>query len=134
MENYQSSIFRCYLEKEPSKFLIPDRSGIVQAVKFLEPNIKGLECHLYPKENVLVVEGDNLWFCYMVFIGEENEKRISLPAHSISRKSIQVNYKQTSQDSRDTREYGSYTCERMQVTLLSHFSTPLRKVVDVTQV
>lgn len=129
MEGYWQKIFRSYLEKEP-KYHIPISTSDIQEMSSLKPDVKALEFHKYPSEHVVVLEGENLWFCHEIRLGEiNNTLKIQDPAESVSRRSITFNYPPTDKTEAVISKDG-----RVKVTLSSHFANPIRRKITVLQV
>ena len=131
MEEYRQKTFRSYLEKDPGRYLKPDTKQMVRQVKdlaFLKPEVKAVEFHEYPNEHVVVLEGNNLWFCHQIRIGEkENIQEINTPAQNITRQSIWFNF--TPKTKNIVFDDG-----KVKVVLYSHFANPIRKKIAVDKV
>ena len=126
MEEYRQKTFRSYLEKEPGRYLKPDTKQTVKQVKdlaFLKPEVKAVKFHEYPNEHVVVLEGNNLWFCHQICIGEEE---INTPAQNITRQSIWFNFTPKANIVFDEG--------KVKVVLYSHFANPIRKKIAVDKV
>ena len=132
MEEYRQKTFRSYLEKEPGRYLKPDTKQTVKQVKdlaFLKPEAKAVEFHEYPNEHVVVLEGNNLWFCHQIRIGEkENIQEINTPAQNITRQSIWFNF------TPKTKNIVKFDDGKVKVALYSHFANPIRKNIAVDKV
>ena len=129
MEQYHHKISRAYLEREPGKYLIPSRSKDVTDVSILKPEIKAVHIYIYPDEHSVVLEGNNLWFCHEVQLGEGNNViSIKNEAQTITCRSIQFNYRPTEKSDR------LVSGQRMKVQLHSHFANTIRKQIPVEQV
>ena len=131
MKMYQLKVFRAYLDKEPQKF-IPElvSNKEVAEVPELKPQVESLDFHIYPGEHAVVLEGNNLWFCYEVHLGEkENVIHIKNSA-DISGRSIVSNYPSTPK----TNRLISDDKAKVKVKLHSHFANPIRKNLEVQQV
>ena len=100
----------------------------IQGVGFLKPKATTVEFHMYPTEHVIVLEGNNLWFCHKVRIGR-NDNSITIDSPSnITRRSIQFNFKPS--------EKTEKLCENggVHVTLYSHFAQESSKRLRATKV
>lgn len=109
---------------------MPSPKKELKSITLLKPQVKGIELHKFPSEHAIVVEGDNLWFCHEIILGEgRNILSITNPAHLVSRRVIQFNYSPTEKTDRVIARNGI-----VKVTLNSHFSNSIRKKVKVEQV
>ena len=133
MEEYRHNVFRSYLEKEPGKYLKPVKTQVTKQVKeltILKPEVTAVEFHEYPNEHVVVLEGNNLWFCHQIRIGEtDNIQEINTPAQNITRQSIQFSFT----PSRKTKNIVSID-GKVKIALYSHFANPIRRKITVKQV
>ena len=132
MSNYANSSFRCYVDKEPNKFTVPGPAEAVTDIKatnMLKPKAMKLEFHMYPNEHAVVLEGENLWFCHEIRLGEVNNiLNIKTPAQNVTRRMIQFNFP-------PHENLKSLVVEgRVKVALHSHFANPIRQNVQVLQV
>ena len=120
-EDYRQKITTTYLSKEPPTSIPSTTVKRLQDASFLKPKGTAVEFHLYPTEHVIVLEGNNLWFCHKVCIGRhENSIVIDSPSN-ITRRSIQFNFKPS--------ELTEKLCENggVHVTLYSHFNQEVSK-------
>ena len=133
MEDYRRNTFRSYIDKEPQKYSVPTSIQTRKEIKevgILKPQVNSVEFHKYPNEHALVLEGDNLWFCHKIRLGERNNIcDINTPAQNITRRSIQFNFT----SSRGIEGIVSSNGQ-VKVTLYSHFASPIRKTIKVEQV
>lgn len=132
MAEYGGNSFRCYLDKEPDKFLVPGPAEAVKDVKaisMLKPKVTRVEFHMYPNEHVVVLEGENLWFCHEVQLGEvDNILDIKTPAQNVTQRMIQFNFSPYDKLKNLVSE------GKVKVTLHSHFASPIRQNIQVMQV
>lgn len=131
MSEYCHNSFRSYIDKDPGKYSLPSPSEAVKDIKpinMLKPEVKGVEFHMYPKEHVVLLEGENLWFCHKIRLGEiENIVDIKTPAQNVTRRMIQFNF--------PPHELKNLVTQgKVKVTLHSHFANPIRQKVQVMQV
>ena len=113
--------------------LVPSPKKELKYVALLKPQVKGVELHKFPREHAIVIEGDNLWFCDEIILGEgKNTLNITNPAELVSRRVVQFNYSTTASSGKIDRAIARN--EIMKVTLNSHFAKPIRKKVKVEQV
>lgn len=121
-------IITAYLRKEQSTSLPSTPSRRLYEVDFLKPKATSAEFHMLPNEHVIVLEGNNLWFCHKVCIGRnENSIVIDSPSN-IMRGSIQFNFKPSEKTERLCENGGVH------VTLYSHFSNQVSKRIDTKKV
>lgn len=123
MEEYRQSLLRGFLEKTLPKYSLPGPAGSVKEVGFLKPNVNTVEVHKYPDEVAAVLEGDNLWFCHQIRLGDYIPPIPKLEEH-IAHRSIQFNFCLSKHTAKIVNEDGY-----VKVTLYSHFAHPIRKKV-----
>ena len=124
MEEYRQSLLRGFLEKSLPNYSLPDpAAGPVKEVGFLKPNVNTVEVHKYPDEVAVVLEGDNLWFCHQIRLGDYIPHIPKLAEH-IARRSIQFNFCLSKQTAKIVADDGY-----VKVTLFSHFAHPIRRRV-----
>ena len=115
-------------QKEPLPTPLPKKE--LKSITLLKPQVKGVELHKFPSEHAVVVEGENLWFCHEILLGDgRNIIKITNPADSVSRHVIQFNYQPTEKTDRVITRSAL-----VRVTLNSHFANSIRKRVKVEQV
>ena len=132
MAEYGSNSFRSYLDREPDKFTVPgpvEAVKEVKAINMLKPKATRVEFHMYPNEHVVVLEGENLWFCHKIRLGEfDNILDIKTPAQNVTQRMIQFNFP-------PYEKLKSLVSEGVvKVTLHSHFANPIRQNIQVMQV
>jgi hypothetical protein len=119
MEHYNKMVLRSYLDK-PKKYVLP--SPQVQAckqVKMLMPTLKRAELHEYPKEQVLVLEGENLWFTYKIILDDGGRYEFPLvQPHSVTKSTLQFNFPPSKEVSSAIIDGG-----KVKITLHTHFLT-----------
>ena len=125
MKHYNLMVLRSYLDT-PDKYIQPTSRHEYKQMDMLKPNICRLELHEYPKEHVLVLEGENLWFSFEVTLDEggENEYQIKDP-HNVTKQTLQFNFPPSSKVSRAIQNGG-----KVKVTLNTHF---VKKVLETVQ-
>ena len=128
MEEYRQSLLRGFLEKTLPKYSLPGPAGSVKEVGFLKPNVNTVEVHKYPDEVAVVLEGDNLWFCHQISLGDYIPQIPRLAEH-IARRSVQFNFCLSKRTAKIVNEDGY-----VKVTLFSHFANPIRRKVKAEQV
>lgn len=129
MEEYRHKIFRSYLDTDPQKYVLPAMVKDVDEVSGLKPEVKSVNIHMYPDEHVVVLDGNNLWFCHEVHLGaERNLIKIKHSAELITGCCIQFKYKATDKSSH------LVTDNKMKVSLYSHFSNRITKRIQVEEV
>ena len=133
MNGYRHKVFRSYLEKQPDVYSGPLQAKAIKETKevsLLIPEVEAVEFHKYPNEYAMVIEGNNLWFCHKIYIGNKsNGYKIDTPAQDISRRSIQFNFTPSDGKMCIVPDNG-----HMEITLYSHFANPSNKTVSVKQV
>ena len=130
MEEYNTKLFRAYLEKEPQKYVVISPVKEVVEISTLKPKATSIQIYTYPNEHAVVLEGENLWFCHEVDLGEKETliRRINKP-EAVTGRSIQFNYEPTGKSDL------LVTNSTVKVTLYSHFANPIRnKQIQVEQV
>ena len=130
MDGYRHNVFRSYLEKQPDKYSGPDQTQATKEIKevsLLTPKVKTVEFHEYPNEYAVVLEGDNLWFCHHIQIG--NKSKIATAVQNITRRSIQFNFTPSDSEKLAMPENG-----HIEITLYSRFAQPIRDRATVKQV
>lgn len=128
MEEYRDSVFTSYLGREPSPYKVPTAPKVVKEVAILKPQVKTVEFHEFPTEHILVLEGDFLWFCHSITLGEgSNEYNITTPPQNVTQRSIQFTFAPTDQKKFRRRD------GQMKVTLCTHFEV-VQQMIGVKQV
>ena len=118
MASYYLKITKGYLECSPEYTFPPPQTNVIKDIALLKPSVQSVSFHRHGKELAVVVEGDNLWFCYSINVGFL--KSIKTEAENVTRRSIQFNYTPKS-------ESDFHTEETIGVKLLSQFSNPIRR-------
>lgn len=118
MNSYHLKITSGHLEFPPVYKLPPPKMRDVTDIPLLKPSVESVAFHRHGKELAVVIEGDNLWFCYSVRVG--SMKAVETDAENTTRRSIQFNYTPQS-------ESDFHTEETVNVRLLSQFSNPIRR-------
>ena len=121
---YRHKTFRSHLEKQP-KYEIPGPSKDVREISSLKPDVKAVELHKYHSEVVITLEGENLWFCHAVRLGDTE---ITIP-ETMSRRSLTFNLYASEKTEKLMKRNAS-----VKITLLSHFANPIRRNIKVDQV
>ena len=130
MNEYGNSSFRSYIDREPGKFTAPGPVKEIKAISMLKPSATRVEFHIYPNEHVVVVEGENLWFCHKIQLGEGiNILDIKTPAQNVTQRMIQFNFPPYEKPLMSLVSEGV-----VKVSLHSHFANPIRQNVEVMQV
>ena len=133
MEHYVRKILRSYLDVEPEKYALPSPKSVDQKRKNLNiliPEVTRVELHEYPKEHVLVLEGENLWFSTKIFLdkGGPNQCEIDNP-HNITKCSVQFNFNPSRQAS-----LAIQAGKIVKVTLHTHFNMKVWETVECKKV
>ena len=133
MDGYRRKVFRSYLEKQPDMYSGPLPAQAIKETKevsLLTPEVEAVEFHKYPNEYAIVIEGNNLWFCHKIHIGNKgNVYKIDTPVQDITRRSIQFNFTPSDGEKCIVPDNG-----HMEITLYSHFANPINETVPVKQV
>lgn len=128
MDDYHSKLLKAHLEKEP-QYVVPFPVKNVTDIPTLKPKATSIQIYTYPNEHAVVLEGENLWFCHKVDLGEkESLIRHVKNSEAITGRSIQFNYEPTEKSDL------LVTNHRVKVTLHSHFANPIRNKIQVEQV
>ena len=132
MTEYGNNSFRSYLDREPDKFTVPGPAEAVKEIKaisMLKPKATRIEFHIYPNEHVVVLEGENLWFCHKIRLGEfDNILDVKTPAQNVTQRMIQFNFP-------PYEKLKNLVSEGVvKITLHSHFANPIRQNIQVMQV
>lgn len=124
MEDYRRNTFRGYLEKPPDKYTVSaNPTKQIKEVSVLKPDVEAVEFHEYPTECVIVLEGNNLWFCNEIRLGTCS---INSPPQNATRHSIQFSFTLPSELTADDGP--------IKATLYSHFANPIRRRVPIKKV
>lgn len=130
MEEYRLKLFRAYLENEPQKYVTPAPVKDVAEVAILKPQLESFDIYIYPNEHTVVLEGNNLWFCHEVHLGETKDMiHIKNSAQMITGRSIQFNY-----DPTEKSHCLLINDKVVEVALHSHFANIIRKKITVKRV
>lgn len=130
MDGYHTKLLKACLEKEPQKYTVPSPVSKVAEILTLKPNVTSIQIYAYPNEYAVILEGENLWFCHEVDLGERETliRKVNNP-EAITGRSIQFNYCEPTGKS-DLLLDNS----KVKVTLHSHFANPIRRRIPVEQV
>lgn len=128
MEEYRPKMSRAYLEVEPQKYNVPMMPADFTEIVALKPDVKTVSVYKYPSEHIVVLEGNNLWFCHEVHLGEKENKFRIKNSEAVTGRSIQFNYEPTEKSDH------LVTDQKVKVALHSHFSNPIRRQIVVEQV
>ena len=122
MDDYKHSTLRGFLEKDSPKYVIPSPAEPIKEIGFLKPEVTTIEVHKYPNEVAVVLQGDNLWFCHEIRLGNYIPP-VPKFAEYTARRSIQFNFNLSETDNIVTDD------DHVKVTLFSHFANPIRRRV-----
>ena len=130
MDYYNQMILRSYLDKPEVYTPSNHRPQACQEMKLLTPHLERLELHEYPKEHVLVLEGNNLWFSFKIIIDEGGQNHYELQKpHNITKCSLQFNFNPSSKVSAAIQDG-----ESVKVTVHTHFVTKVANSVECKKV
>lgn len=103
---------------------------VTPKIDFLKPSANSADIHIYENEHAVVLEGENLCFCYAVQLGEmKNALHINDPA-LITPRMIRFNFP----PNKKTRRVTTLGESTMQVYLLSHFSKRIKQQIKLKTV
>ena len=105
-----------------------DTKTRLQEVSLVQPRADLVEFHMYPDEYVIVLEGNNLWFCNRVHLGEDERIVQSDLATNIMRRKIEFRFA-PSPNFDSIAENGGVA-----IKLYSHFSEPVCTQVSAKEV
>ena len=129
MKEYLVKLKKTHLQKEPDKYAIPEKTCVAD-YKILEPTLKSVRVYKYPYEHSVVLEGNNLWFCHEIQLGEgENVLHIKNSAQNITGRSVQFNCPPAKESDQLMGKDG-----KMRVILHSHFAESMEKRIKVEEV
>ena len=122
MSEYHSKLIKAHLEKESQKFTAIASTKEVTEVILLKPELKSVQLYTYPDEHVVVLEGENLWFCHEIILGgKKSSIRPDINFEAITGRAIQYSSKPT----KESAHLG--TKPTVKVTMCSHFANIIRK-------
>ena len=131
---YQNNLSRSYLEREPESYTPAGRARAVEKVGrigMLNPTPTRIELQIYPNEHVLVLEGENLWFCHKIQLGDHsNRVDIDTDFQNVTQHMIRFNLPP------NERLVGLAAQGVVKVILHSHFvrANPVQINIQVVQV
>ncbi len=130
MKQYIKNVQDSFLSRDPSQFTKPlPSTKFTPKVDFLKPKVISADIHIYENEHAVVLEGENLSFCYEVQLGDmKNALRIDTPA-LITPCMIRFNFPPTDK----TRQI-NVRDESIKVALSSHFSKKIRQHIKLKTV
>ena len=127
MKDYQGKFLKSYLQ-EPSVGLPVQPNTKIAEVALLKPTALSVEFHLYRDEHVIVLEGNNLWFCHKICLGEKKNSIVIDSPGNIMRRSIQFKFPPSKKTENIVVDRG------VNVVLHSHFTEPFQKRVQAKKV
>ena len=120
---YIDKIVRGYLEKRQERYRIPDTLHAPTPFASLTPVVTGVVIQDQGPESCIVVEGNDLWFCYQLSI---NGVSVSIPPNIVSGSSIKVvvpesgGLSEVNDGEMITIVIDSHFCERQSVPTIVH--------------
>lgn len=128
MESYRANTCQTFLNKYhsheiPSPSSSPKR---VQSVSILSPSIISVEFHMYPDLHIVVLLGENLWFCHKIKLGKKGVT-IECPAN-VKRRSVQYEFPPS------TKTEALADSPTVHVVVQSHFAPPVHGDIPTKQV
>lgn len=130
MRHYIKNVQVAFLSS-PNQFpkKAPRLAKSIPRVDFLKPAVNSADIHVYENEHAVVLEGENLSFCYAVQLGEmKNVLRVDTPA-LITPRMIRFNFPPS-----DKTTKINVQDESTKVVLSSHFSNQIRKSIKLKTV
>ena len=100
----------------------------LREVGILQPRADLVEFHMYPDEYVIVLEGNNLWFCHKIHLGEDEKVIESDLATNIMRRKIEFRFP----PSPNIESIADH--EGVSIKLYSHFAEPVGTQVQAKEV
>ena len=126
---YQNNLSRSYLEREPESYTPAGRARAVEKVGrigMLNPTPTRIELQIYPNEHILVLEGENLWFCHKIQLGDYNNRvDIDTDFQNVTQRMIRFNIPP------NERLIGLAAKGEVKLTLNSHFAKPVWQSVNI---
>ena len=123
MAAYSKKVFNGFLDRDP-KYNIPcSPKHALGEISDLKPSADSVELRRLGSETAVVLEGNNLWFCYQVIVGTHT---VNTPARDLSSSSIQFNVQ---------KENRTVVTEdgKVKVVLHSHFAKPVKQEVPANE-
>ena len=129
---YGRTLSESYLEREPDRHTPAARAvEKVGRIGMLIPTLARIELQIHPNEHVLVLEGENLWFCHKLQLGDySNMVDIDTNFQNVTEHMIRFNFPP------NERLLGLAAEGEVKVTLHSHFTRaiPVRQNIQVVHV
>ena len=124
---YRSLVSESYLEREPERYTPADRAvEKVGRVGMLNPTPTKIQLQIYPNERALVLEGENLWFCYKLQLGDYgNMVDMDTNFQNVTQHTIRFILPP------NERQVGVAAEGVVKLTLHSHFANPVRQNVQI---
>ena len=121
ISKYTESIFDAYLDKPP-KYVFPESPKCALGdVDGLKPSVSEVHIHHHGKQSAIVLEGNNLWFCYQISF---RSHIMTVTAADVSNTAIQFNSTHESNSQKDKEV----------VALISYFSSkPIKMKPQVNE-
>ena len=120
----QKKVFIGLLDRKPKYIFPPAPPHPPGEVDGLRPAVEGVEIRHHGSETAVVVEGDNLWFCYQLSVGGRTKE---IPADHISGSSIQFNVQ------KDKEKIAALEDGKAKVILHNYFTKPVKQEVPVNE-
>ena len=116
-----------YLEREPERHTPAGRTvEKVERIGMLIPTLARIELQIHPNEHVLVLEGENLWFCHKLQLGDySNMVDIDTNFQNVTQHTIRFNFPP------NERLLGLAAEGVVKITLNSHFANSVRQNMNI---
>ena len=98
----------------------------VGRIGMLIPTLARIELQIHPNEHILVLEGENLWFCYELQLGDySNMVDIDTNFQNVTQRMIRFNFPP------NERLLGLAAEDLVKITLTSQFANPIRQNMNI---
>ena len=132
MDHYIPLILRSHLEK-PVKYIIPNQlksTKEVSEVDALKPKItEQLMYYDYPNERVIILEGENLWFSYKVYLDEKGPNECEFKTHAENTTQYLIEFRAELEESSNLS-----LSKQVKLALYTHFASPIRQTLTIKMV
>ncbi|CAI7995846.1 hypothetical protein GBAR_LOCUS1774 [Geodia barretti] len=129
MDHYIPLILRSHLEK-PVKYIIPNQlqsTKEVSEVDALKPKItEQLTYYDYPNERVIILEGENLWFSYKVYLDEKGPHECEFKTHAENTTQYLIEFRADLEESSNLS-----LSKQVKLALYTHFASPIRQTLNI---
>lgn len=131
MNGYRKGVLRSYMKKDDC--YVPSRRASslteISEVSILAPNTEEAEFYAYPGIHEVNLNGENLYFCRKICLGDTAAIKVKTPAEDVSPRQIVLYLKASD----ETKSLISEACT-ISVKLYSHFAKVLTFTIPVVKV